>query len=234
MFDIPKMAAWFTALFCTFVKAECEWIDPGRDPYTGTVKAAIDRFVDVPEYAKTALKSKIGFSGAEYDHVLITKDSATGEKGSWLFYNMNFGSGRICKGRVNTSGWKEKHQERALIYCAFGECVAKFSVCRNISRAILISPKITFESRLDPPDVLLQLPPISFVEVPGYSDTSIVTGGSFDVNSSVGRPYTINNLNVVERPTFYGVTPAVPLPPIYLLLSLGLPLAVYFGKRFKQ
>lgn len=111
-----------------------DWSDPGRNPYTGTVEAALARYEGriVPRDL-AAIRAKIAARQWD-DHVTIRRDSIAG-RSRYLpdLRAMHWGAGHLTE-TVDRSAWAPGHTERALVYCGAGpDCVAIPSVCRNVA-----------------------------------------------------------------------------------------------------
>lgn len=118
----------------------CDWRKPGHNPYTGNVPAAVQRYTQMPQAVRDRLQARMERRAWD-DHVLITADRITGQRGDYSdLREMHFGPGWICH-KVDRSKWSMAHKERALIYCDSGWCVAVPSVCRNVS--IITAPGTT-------------------------------------------------------------------------------------------
>lgn len=113
----------------------CEWQSPARDPYTGDVPTAVDRYTDIPNATRERLKARMT-KFAYDDIVAIRRDSIEGNFAyEPALLDMHFGKRRIC-GEVTRKTWKADHEERGLAYCEGGHCVVVPLVCRNVSRII--------------------------------------------------------------------------------------------------
>jgi hypothetical protein len=57
----------------------CSWDHPGRNPYRGSIAAAIDRYTDIPPAVASTLKRRMAENQAD-DKVIITRDAITGRE----------------------------------------------------------------------------------------------------------------------------------------------------------
>lgn len=111
----------------------CSWDSPGTNPYGGELAAAVDRYTDIPEPTRAALKARM--ASQRYDDVaVIGRDhiSGTASYGPEL-RDMHFGNGRLCR-TVTRQRWAAGAEERGLVYCEAGHCLIVPTVCRNVSR----------------------------------------------------------------------------------------------------
>lgn len=117
------------------VTAVCIWASPGADRFTGNIDAAIDSYKDIRAEVRERLKVKAN-AHAYDDHVVITRDSIVSDSATYdpKLTHMHFGgSGKVCA-TVDRSAWPSGAQERALVYCDSGYCIAVPSVCGNVAR----------------------------------------------------------------------------------------------------
>ena len=113
--------------------ARCNWDRPGRNPFTGDVVAAIDRYRDIPTPVRMKLKERM--SARQYDDLVdIRRDSIDGKfQYAAAIRDMHFGAGRVCR-EVTRQRWTDKTHERGLVYCEGEHCILVPTVCRNVSR----------------------------------------------------------------------------------------------------
>ncbi len=118
---------------------DCNWDNPGADPYRGpvtaTVAAAVARY-DLPPLVRADLVAKVR-NGLADGAVWIHRDRI--DAGQWAtasdLRDMHHGRpGRMCPGPVSRAGWAADHAEPALVYCSGAECLAVPVVCGNVSR----------------------------------------------------------------------------------------------------
>jgi hypothetical protein len=111
----------------------CSWDEPGVNPFTGNVVAAVDRYRDIPAEVRARLKARM--AKREYDEIAtIGRDSITGRhRYAPEITDMHFGRGTVCR-TVTRSRWPEKAIERGLVYCDSGHFLIVPTVCRNVSR----------------------------------------------------------------------------------------------------
>jgi len=109
----------------------CSWDNPGANPYTGTVAAAVAQY-DLPNDVRAELIRKA--ARVQFDDVAhITKAGIRSRHTTYTnMRDMHFGRS-MCSGPVSVSGWSSDHIEYALIYCSQGHCIAVPFVCRNVS-----------------------------------------------------------------------------------------------------
>ena len=113
---------------------DCSWDNPGVNPYSGSPRAAIMAFTQIPKAVRIILVARVegdrlGFN----DSVVIDRDSIRGKSGSYApeINSMHFGSkGKLCD-TVSRKNWKDDHTEFGLVYCEMGYCVMLPSVCHN-------------------------------------------------------------------------------------------------------
>ncbi len=125
------------------VDGACEWSNPGSQKYMLPLDQAVDRLTTIPVDVRSKLKARLADPKKHLsadDHVLIGNQSIDGQKGQWTMWDMNGGMGQICWGEVTRKSWKQERTERAMVFCESGYCLAYYSVCRNVSRAILVNP----------------------------------------------------------------------------------------------
>jgi hypothetical protein len=78
------------------------------------------------------------------DRVEITRDGIRGEKSYEPDIRaMHFGSRGVVCGTLTRAKWAATHVERAVVFCAAGECLAWPSVCGNLFR---ITPRASSSS----------------------------------------------------------------------------------------
>lgn len=136
--------------------AACSWDRPGANPFTGDVVAAVDRYQDIPEAARAALKARM--AARRYDEIAtITRDGIEGLHRYTDLRDMHFGGGTVCRS-VSRERWPAAAVERGLVYCEADHCLIVPTVCRNVSRISRAAG-----SSVSPPDMPLR----EVVEVPG-------------------------------------------------------------------
>jgi hypothetical protein len=132
----------------------CSWDHPGSDRYTGNIPAAIAAY-GFPVATQQALVA--AFEARQFDdRVIITREEIRGQK----VYDpeiraMHFGSrGIVCR-TTTRARWPADHVERALVFCAHGECLAWPSVCGNLFRiSVRVSEGALGQGRLPPLDAV--------------------------------------------------------------------------------
>ena len=111
----------------------CSWDRPGHNPYRGSIGAAIDRYTDIPPAVASTLKRRMTEQQPD-DNVIITRDAITGrERYAAQIRDMHFGAASVCHS-VTRSGWSERRQEPAKVYCVGQVCILVPKICGNISR----------------------------------------------------------------------------------------------------
>ena len=117
----------------------CSWDRPGVNPFMGDVVAAVDRYTDIPEAARTRLKARM--ATRDYDEVVsIGRDAIVGKaQYSSEIRQMYFGANNVCN-TVTRAKWTQKMQERGLVYCEGTQCIVVPTVCRNVSRITRLAP----------------------------------------------------------------------------------------------
>lgn len=114
-------------------ESSCSWDHPGRNPYRGSIAAAIDRYTDIPPAVASTLKRRMA-EGQSDDQVIITRDAITGrEQYSAHIRAMHFGTASVCAS-VTRDGWSRSRQEPAKVYCVGTVCILVPRICGNISR----------------------------------------------------------------------------------------------------
>lgn len=112
--------------------AACSWADPGANPYTGNVPAAVQAYADIPPDVRQRLQARM--ERRQFDDVAaITRDGIEGRHAYANLRGMHFGAGKVCA-TVDRSAWKPGHTERGLVYCEAQHCVIVPTVCRNVAR----------------------------------------------------------------------------------------------------
>ena len=130
----------------------CSWDRPGADPYIGDVVTAVDRYSDIPESVRAALKKRM--AARQYDDIaVIRRDTVVGQHlYSPELRDMHFGQGQICR-TVTRARWTPTAEERGLVYCESGHCIIVPTVCRNVSRVTRLPPALTAASTTGVPAV---------------------------------------------------------------------------------
>lgn len=125
-------------MIAALIMAACSWNNPGHNPYSGEVPAAIDSYKDIPAEVRKKLKARM--EKRKYDDLaVIRRDSIDGYDTSYSdLRSMHFGKGSVCT-QVSRSGWAAKHEEIGLVYCEAEHCVIVPTVCRNVSRVTRVA-----------------------------------------------------------------------------------------------
>lgn len=126
------------ALAATF-QPSCSWDRPGANPYRGNVRDALERYSDIPDVDRIALKHKIEQGQAD-DQVEITRDAIRGK----AHYNatitdMHFGAASVCH-EVTRSRWDPARIEPGAVYCVKDHCILVPRICGNVSRIKRLAP----------------------------------------------------------------------------------------------
>lgn len=115
------------------VQPTCSWDNPGHNPYTGGVIAAIDRYTDIPEAVRSTLKRRMAEGQAD-DQVDISRDAIAGKnKYDAAIRDMHFGKASVCQ-TVTRSKWSTDRVEPAAVYCVEQHCILVPRICGNVSR----------------------------------------------------------------------------------------------------
>lgn len=126
------------ALAATF-QPSCSWDRPGVNPYRGNVRDALERYSDIPDLDRIALKRKIQEGQAD-DQVEITRDAIRGKAHySATITDMHFGAASVCH-EVTRSRWDANRVEPGAVYCVKDHCILIPKICGNISRIQRLAP----------------------------------------------------------------------------------------------
>jgi hypothetical protein len=130
--------------------ARCSWDRPGRNPYSGDVVAAIDRYRDIPTPVRMKLKQRM--AARDYDDLVdIRRDRVEGKfQYAAAIRDMHFGGGKVCR-EVSRARWTDKTHERGLVYCESEHCILVPTVCRNVSRVDRALPLVAGDRLMAPP-----------------------------------------------------------------------------------
>jgi hypothetical protein len=130
--------------------ARCSWDRPGRNPYSGDVVAAIDRYRDIPTAVRMKLKQRM--AARDYDDLVdIRRDRVEGKfQYAAAIRDMHFAGGRVCR-EVSRARWTDKMHERGLVYCESEHCILVPTVCRNVSRVDRALPLVAGDRLMAPP-----------------------------------------------------------------------------------
>lgn len=121
------------AVVATAMLSNCSWNSPGRNPYRGTVREAVTRYVDLPAPVRAELIARIE-GGRVDDTVAIMRDSIAGKYDySPQITGMHFGQRTMCES-VTRDGWVATRREPAAVYCVGEDCLIVPKICGNISR----------------------------------------------------------------------------------------------------
>ncbi|KQQ36046.1 hypothetical protein ASF61_07505 [Duganella sp. Leaf126] len=119
----------------TTTPIDCSWDQPGVNPYTGSIAAAIDRYPDLPDKVRASLKYRLQYGNPD-DTVTITRDAITGgHTYDAAIRDMHFGKDQLCH-TVSRARWSPRHTEPGAVYCADGHCILVPQICGNVSRIV--------------------------------------------------------------------------------------------------
>lgn len=151
-----------TLIAAAAISASCAWDAPrGLHAITAVPPSSlVDNYRDIPASTREKLKARM--DALKFDDVAeIRKTSIRGEYAYTDLRDMHFGASgqKVCR-EVSLAKWTPEENERALIYCEDGHCIAAPTICRNVSR-------ITRGPRLNPPKPLaLEIPPAEIDPLP--------------------------------------------------------------------
>lgn len=207
---------------------DCTWNDPGIDPYTGSARAAIMAFAQIPQGVRAALVTRAESKDLAYDEVVVIDRDAIRGRARYApeLRSMHFGSrGRICD-TVSRAGWAPDHVETAMVFCESGYCVARPAVCNNWSIVLRLEddqtpdpagPNLAVapQGPAGPPPMISESVPSAPAAGPSFSAATSERWLGFGTPGGVYAP--LEWLPAGPR------TPiaAVPEPPIMVLLGLG-------------
>ncbi|MRW90017.1 PEPxxWA-CTERM sorting domain-containing protein [Duganella sp. FT80W] len=133
------MSALLAVTLAAAIQPSCSWDHPGRNPYTGTTAAAIDRYTDIPAAVRSTLKRRMEEHQSD-DTVSITRDSISGKNQyNPTIRSMHFGAASVC-GTVTRDKWAETRNESGAVYCVGEHCILVPKICGNVSRISKIDP----------------------------------------------------------------------------------------------
>ncbi len=113
--------------------SNCSWNSPGRNPYRGSVSAAVSRYVDIPAPERARLIAKMEAARPD-DMVSITRDGIAGRHDySPRISAMHFGQRTVCDD-VSRDQWAATRSEPAAVYCEGEHCLIVPKICNNVSR----------------------------------------------------------------------------------------------------
>jgi hypothetical protein len=123
------------------IQPTCSWDSPGRNPYTGSTAAAIDRYTDIPAAVRSTLKRRMEEHQPD-DNVSITRDSIGGKSQyNPAIHDMHFGAASVCAS-VSRNKWAETRAEPAAVYCVGEHCILVPKICGNVSRISRLAPAV--------------------------------------------------------------------------------------------
>lgn len=129
------MSAFLTLALAaaTQFQPTCSWDRPGANPYTGSTRAAIERYTDIPEQVRRTLIRRMEERQSD-DQVRITRDAIVGKNQyEPAIRYMHFGAASVCAS-VTRSKWSEQRQEPGAVYCVGEYCILVPRICGNVSR----------------------------------------------------------------------------------------------------
>ncbi len=122
-----------SAALATAMLSNCSWNSPGRNPYRGSVSAAVSRYVDIPAPVRARLVAKMEASRPD-DMVNITRNGIEGKHDySPRISAMHFGQRTVCDD-VTRDNWAATRSEPAAVYCEGEHCLIVPKICNNVSR----------------------------------------------------------------------------------------------------
>jgi hypothetical protein len=120
----------------TALQPSCSWDRPGVNPYRGNVRDALERYTDIPDADRIALKHRIEQGQAD-EQVEITRDAIRGKGDKGEYYpeisDMHFGAASVCH-QVTRSKWDAARVEPGAVYCVKSHCILVPKICGNVSR----------------------------------------------------------------------------------------------------
>jgi hypothetical protein len=221
---------------------DCNWDNPGVDPYTGTPRAAIMAFTHIPKHVRMALVERVEARTTEYDDVIYIDNEGLRSVGvpgrqehsyDPVIRNMHFGSrGRVCSGV--TWRWAAERVESAVVYCEQGYCIARPSVCNNW---FTLTPAVRDAGPEPVPEQLraggtaqpeqLLVPGLPGGAEPGYGAAPVLGyGGVYSFQGAGGQSFGGGG-GYAPLPTYCspgGSVGAVPEAPPWALVGVGLAL----------
>lgn len=142
------------------IQPSCSWDHPGRNPYTGSPAAAIDRYTDIPASVRSTLKRRLADRQPD-DTVSITRDHIAGKSQyDTTIRDMHFGAASVC-GTVTRTKWDELRAEPAAVYCEGEHCILVPKICGNVSRITRLAPAV---AQAKPPKKPQEFSDISLVD----------------------------------------------------------------------
>ncbi|MBV8657074.1 MAG: MHFG family PEP-CTERM protein [Burkholderiales bacterium] len=115
------------------IQPSCSWDRPGVNPYRGNVRDALERYTDIPDAERIALKHRIQEGQAD-EQVQITRDAIRGQhEYDPAIHDMHFGAASVCHD-VTRSKWAADRIEPGAVYCVKDHCILVPKICGNISR----------------------------------------------------------------------------------------------------
>ena len=219
---------------------DCTWTDPGSDPYTGSARAAIMAFAQIPQAVRTALIERAESNGLTYDEVVVIDRDAI--RGSARYApelrSMHFGSrGRICD-TVSRTGWSAEHVETAMVFCEAGYCVARPAVCNNWSMVTRLEMRLAptqsnFALAWSPPAWPDAPPDVAEPVLSAPVDEQSFAHASSERWLPFGTPGfdAPHGALSPDGATVAVPAAAVPEPPAPVLIALGLAVIVAWRRR---
>jgi hypothetical protein len=117
----------------TAIQPSCSWDRPGVNPYRGNLRDALERYTDIPDADRIALKHRIQDGQAD-EQVQITRDAIRGQhEYDPAIHDMHFGAASVCHD-VTRSKWDAARVEPGAVYCVKDHCILVPKICGNISR----------------------------------------------------------------------------------------------------
>ncbi|SHN12273.1 PEP-CTERM motif-containing protein [Duganella sacchari] len=159
------------------IQPNCSWDHPGRNPYTGSTAAAIDRYTDIPAAVRTTLKRRME-EGQSDDKVSITRDHIAGKyQYDTAIRDMHFGKASVCA-TVTRDKWTESRNEPGAVYCVGEHCILVPRICGNVSRITRTASGTATADRRKP-----------------------ATSGTDEKAAELGAPVTLADLGLIDAPS---------------------------------
>jgi hypothetical protein len=101
------------------------------NPYRGDPASALSDYA-LPDATRAKLRAMMA-TRQFTDVAVITRDNIAGRDSYVDLRGMHSGHGQFCRGPVDRSAWRARHEERGLVYCADDACVIVPTVCNNVA-----------------------------------------------------------------------------------------------------
>lgn len=135
------MSVLLAVTLAAAIQPTCSWDHPGRNPYTGSAAAAVDRYTDIPAAVRSTLKRRIEEHLPD-DNVSITRDGISGNSQyDPAIRDMHFGAASMCA-TVTRNHWAASRNEPGAVYCVGEHCILVPRICGNVSRISKQAPAL--------------------------------------------------------------------------------------------